>query len=72
MDGRIDDGRFVVYRISEVQEVDSVSPDQLQTASRQLSQIAEQEQYASIVASMRERSEVSVRQDRVQPEQAGF
>jgi peptidyl-prolyl cis-trans isomerase D len=68
----VDDGRFVVYRISEVQEIDSVSPDQLQTASRQLSQITEQEQYASIVASMRERSEVSVRQDRVQPEQAGF
>ncbi|UCH48557.1 MAG: SurA N-terminal domain-containing protein [Betaproteobacteria bacterium] len=68
----IDDGRYVVYRITEVREVESVSPDQLQTASRQLSQITVQEQYANIVGSMRERSEVRVREDRVQPDQAAF
>ncbi len=69
----VDDGRYVVYRISKVQEVESVSPEQVQTSRRQLSQIAQQEQYSSVVESMRERSDVRVRQDRVQPdEQAGF
>jgi peptidyl-prolyl cis-trans isomerase D len=69
----VDDGRYVIYRISKVQEVESVSPDQLQMASQQLSQITQQEQYANVVGSMRERSDVRVRQDRVQPdEQAGF
>ena len=68
----VDDGRYVIYRISKVQEVESVSPDQLQTASRQLSQITQQEQYANVVGSMRDRSDVRVREDRVQPEQDGF
>jgi peptidyl-prolyl cis-trans isomerase D len=68
----VDDGRYVIYRVSKVQEVGAVSPDQLQTASRQLSQITQQEQYANVVGSMRDRSDVRVREDRVQPEQDGF
>ncbi len=68
----VEDGRYVIYRISKVQDVASVSPDQLRTASRQLSQIVQQEQYAAFVASLRERADVRVREDKVLPEQAGF
>ncbi len=64
----VDDGRYVIYLISKVQNVDSVSTDQLQTARRQLSQIAQQAQYANFVASLRERNEVQVREDEVLPE----
>jgi len=65
----VDDGRYVIYRISKVQDIKSVSPDELKTASRQLSQIAEQEQYASFLKGMRERADVTIREDRVVPEQ---
>jgi peptidyl-prolyl cis-trans isomerase D len=63
-----EDGRYVIYRISKVRDVESVSPDEVQTASRQLSQIAEQEQYSAFVAGLRERSEVRVNENKVVPE----
>ena len=65
----VDDGRYVIYRISKVRDVESVSPDDVQTASRQLSQLAEQEQYAAFVKNLRERSDVKVNEDRIAPEQ---
>ncbi len=65
----VDDGRYVIYRISKVRDVESVSPDEVQTATRQLSQLAEQEQYAAFVKNLRERSEVKVNEARMTPEQ---
>ncbi|MGD8477375.1 MAG: hypothetical protein PVI98_09510, partial [Burkholderiales bacterium] len=65
----VEDGRYVIYRISKVENVESVSPDQLQTARRQLAQMAQQEQYLSFLRSMRDRTKVEVREDRINPEQ---
>ena len=65
----VDDGRYVIYRISAVNEVESVSPDDVQTASRQLSQMAEQEQYAAFVGRLRERSDVVVNEAAINPDQ---
>ena len=64
-----DDGRYVIYRISKVRDVASVSPDEVQTATRQLGQLAEQEQYSAFVKNLRERSEVKVNEARLTPEQ---
>ena len=65
----VDDGRYVIYRISAVNEVESVSPDDVQTASRQLSQMVEQEQYAAFVGRLRERSDVVVNEAAINPDQ---
>lgn len=65
----VDDGRYVIYRVSKVREVESVSPDELQTATRQLSQIAEGKQQASYVGSLRERADVRVNEQQVVPDQ---
>ncbi len=65
----VDDGRYVIYRITKVRDVESVSPDEVQTATRQLSQLAEQEQYSAFVKNLRERSEVKVNEERLAPQQ---
>jgi peptidyl-prolyl cis-trans isomerase D len=64
-----DDGRYVIYRISAVRDVESISDDELETARRQLTQLAVQEQYADYVGSLRERSEVIINESRLSPEQ---
>lgn len=64
-----EDGRYVIYRISKVRDVESVSPDEVQTASRQLAQMAEQEQFAGVIASLRERSDVRINDSQLQPQQ---
>ncbi len=65
----VDDGRYVIYRISKVRDVESVSQDEAETASRQLSQLAVQEQHASFVGSLRERSDVVINERRLNPAQ---
>jgi peptidyl-prolyl cis-trans isomerase D len=53
-------GQYVIYRISRVEDVESVSPEQIKGASAQISQIAAQEQFAAFLASLRERAGVKV------------
>ena len=65
----VDDGRYVIYRISKVREVESVSTDEADTASRQLSQLAVQEQREGYLDSLRERAKVTVNESRLNPEQ---
>lgn len=54
------DGRFVIYRVSKVTDIESVSPEQLKSAGQQLSRLAAQQQIEALVSSMRERAEVVV------------
>ncbi|MGH8679319.1 MAG: peptidylprolyl isomerase, partial [Burkholderiales bacterium] len=54
------EGRFVIYRVSKVRDVESVSPDQVQAARRQLSQLAAQAQFQSYLASLRAGTEVKI------------
>jgi peptidyl-prolyl cis-trans isomerase D len=56
----VSDGRFVIYRITEVRSLDEVSPDQINLAARQLTQIVALEQYTALLGSLRERANVSV------------
>ncbi len=65
----VDDGRYVIYRISKVRDVESVSADETETASRQLSQLVAQEQGEVFVGSLRERAEVKVDESRLNPQQ---
>ena len=60
----VDDGRYVIYRISAVRDVESISDDEVETASRQLTQLAVQEQHANYVSSLWERSNVTINESR--------
>ncbi len=64
----VDDGRYVIYRISNIRDVETVSDEELETANRQLSQLAVQAQYADYVASLRERSDVTINESRLNPD----
>lgn len=59
------EGRFVIYRISNVRNVDSVSPEQVQAARRQLSQMVTQEQFQSFLASVRTQADVKINRKRL-------
>ncbi|HUF21497.1 MAG TPA: peptidyl-prolyl cis-trans isomerase, partial [Burkholderiales bacterium] len=56
----VSDGRFVIYRITEVHSLDEVSPDQINLAARQLTQMVALEQYTALLGSLRERENVSI------------
>jgi peptidyl-prolyl cis-trans isomerase D len=55
-----EDGRFVVYRISEVRDVESVKPEQVASTGQQIGQMAAQAQYQDFVTSLRERAKVKI------------
>jgi peptidyl-prolyl cis-trans isomerase D len=65
----VDDGRYVIYRISDVREMESISSDEIEAANRQLSQLAVQEQHSTYVGSLRERANVTINESRLNPEQ---
>jgi peptidyl-prolyl cis-trans isomerase D len=55
-----EDGRFVVYRISEVRDVENVKPEQVASTGKQIEQMAGQAQYQDFVSSLRERAKVKI------------
>jgi peptidyl-prolyl cis-trans isomerase D len=61
------DGRFVIYRVSKVQDVQSVNPDQIKAAGNQIAQLAAQQQFAALVASMREGAKIRIDKSKLQP-----
>ena len=54
------EGRFVVYRISKLIDVQTVTPEQMKSAEGQLAQLAAQDQFAALMAGMRERTDIKV------------
>jgi peptidyl-prolyl cis-trans isomerase D len=62
----VSDGRFVIYRISKVQEVESVGADKIKAAGEQIGRLAAQQQFEALITSMRERSEVVVNKNKLQ------
>jgi peptidyl-prolyl cis-trans isomerase D len=60
------DGRFVIYRVTKVKDIESVSPEQIKSAGQQLSRLAAQQQIEAVVASMREQAEVVVNRKKLE------
>ena len=60
------DGRFVIYRVTKVQDIQAVEPDKLKAAGEQLGKLAAQQQFEALVTSMRERAEVVVDRSKLQ------
>lgn len=54
------DGRFVVYRISEVREVEKVNAEQVKATAKQIAEMAAQAQFQDFVASLREGEKVKI------------
>lgn len=65
----VDDGRYVIYKITKVVDVESVSPSEKETAARQLEQMFQQEELRSFVGSLRERANVRVDESRLFPQE---
>lgn len=53
-------GRYVIYRISKVEDVGNIEDSQKKAIARQLAQMMGQEQYLAYVASLRERTNVKI------------
>ena len=53
-------GRFVVYRITNVKDVTAVDPAQRKALGKQLAELIGQEQYSAYLASLRQRADVKI------------
>jgi peptidyl-prolyl cis-trans isomerase D len=60
-------GRFVIYRVTRVEDPESVSPEQIKSAAAQINQILAQEQFTALVASLRERAGVRIDTAKLNP-----
>jgi peptidyl-prolyl cis-trans isomerase D len=61
------EGRFVIYRITRVEDLASISPEQIKSATGQLAQLAAQDQFEALVASLRQRAGVRIDKSKLQP-----
>lgn len=61
------EGRFAIYRISRVENPESISPEQIKSASRQIAQLAAQAQFEALVSSLRQRAGVRIDKSKLQP-----
>ncbi|HEX7812701.1 MAG TPA: SurA N-terminal domain-containing protein [Burkholderiales bacterium] len=60
-------GKFVVYRISKVKDVEQVDAAQKKALAKQLAQTAGQEQYQAYIASLREQANVKIDKKKLEP-----
>ena len=63
----VSQGRFVIYRITKVNEVKEVGAEQRKALAKQLTQMIAQDQYLAYVASLRERANVIVDKKKLEP-----
>ena len=59
----IDDGRYVIFRVTKVVDLEEVTEDDLSTAKRQLAQMLMQQQMSAYIASLRENANVRIKSD---------
>jgi hypothetical protein len=59
----IDDGRYVIFRVSKIQDVEEVTDDDLATAKRQLESMLNQQQMDAYIASLRETANVRIKSE---------
>ena len=64
----IDDGRYVIFRVTKVVDLDEVTEDDLSTAKRQLEQMLMQQQMGAYIASLRENGHVRIKSDEADPD----
>ena len=59
----IDDGRYVIFRVTKVVDLEEVTEDDLSTAKRQLAQMLMQQQMSAYIGSLRENANVRIKSD---------
>lgn len=62
-------GRFVIYRISKVNDIGNVDPQRKKALSKQLAEMAGQEQYLAYMTSLRQRANVKIDRKRLEQDQ---
>ena len=63
----VSQGRFVIYRITKVNDVKEVGTEQRKALAKQLTQMVAQDQYQAYVASLRERANVTIDKKKLEP-----
>jgi peptidyl-prolyl cis-trans isomerase D len=61
----IDDGRYVIFRVSKIVDLEEVTEDDLNTAKNQLEQMMQQQQMSAYIASLREKANVRIKSDAI-------
>ena len=59
----IDDGRYVIFRVTKVVDLEDVTEDDLSTAKRQLAEMLMQQQMSAYIGSLRENANVRIKSD---------
>lgn len=59
----IDDGRYVIFRVTKVVDLEEVTEDDLSTAKRQLAEMLMQQQMSAYIGSLRENANVRIKSD---------
>ena len=59
----IDDGRYVIFKVSKIVDMETVSEDDMSTAKEQLVQMVKQQQMSAYIASLRDKANVRIKGD---------
>ncbi len=59
----IDDGRYVIFKVSKIVDMEEVTEDDMSTAKEQLVQMVKQQQMNAYIASLRDKANVRVKGD---------
>jgi peptidyl-prolyl cis-trans isomerase D len=59
----IDDGRYVIFKVSKIVDMEEVTEDDMSTAKEQLVQMVKQQQMSAYIASLRDKASVRIKGD---------
>ena len=59
----IDDGRYVIFKVSKIVDMETVTEDDMSTAKEQLVQMVKQQQMSAYIASLRDKANVRIKGD---------
>jgi len=59
----IDDGRYVIFKVSKIVDMEEVTEDDMSTAKEQLVQMVKQQQMSAYIASLRDKANVRIKGD---------
>jgi peptidyl-prolyl cis-trans isomerase D len=59
----IDDGRYVIFKVSKIVDMEEITEEDMSTAKEQLVQMVKQQQMSAYIASLRDKANVRIKGD---------
>lgn len=59
----IDDGRYVIFKVTQIVDMEEITEDDISTAKEQLVQMVKQQQMSAYIASLRDKANVRIKGD---------